>query len=240
MARTLTVTPGTPSGLSWDGAPLEVWGVRVASTAAKDAWTEQPLAHLDEYLRYGVNALTVFYQGSSGAQPAGLLAGRPRNRAGRAAPHGAPAARLRRAPHARGRRSSSTRIRSAASTREPPWLEPRRLPAGRRGRRPRPAPYPNVIVNICQRAQRAQRSRTAPSRCARRRGSSSSAAPRKAGDPDRLVGGGGGHGAARRGGRGSTSARRPPRGGRAALGLGQPLAPGRRRLPPGRRGQADR
>ena len=39
----------------------------MASAAAKDAWTEQLIAHLDEYLRYGVNALTVFYQGSSGA-----------------------------------------------------------------------------------------------------------------------------------------------------------------------------
>ncbi|HEX2325542.1 MAG TPA: hypothetical protein VHQ00_09090, partial [Chloroflexota bacterium] len=66
MARTLTVTPGTPSGLSWDGAPLEVWGVRVASAAVRDDWTAQLLAHLDEYLGYGVNALTVFYQGSSG------------------------------------------------------------------------------------------------------------------------------------------------------------------------------
>src|SRR5881409_2763264 len=62
----LSVTPGTPSGLSWGGAPLELWGVRVASAAATDAWTDALVAHLDEYLSYGVNALTVFYQGSSG------------------------------------------------------------------------------------------------------------------------------------------------------------------------------
>lgn len=63
---TLSVTPGTPSGLSWDGQPLEVWGVRVASAAAADAWTDALIGQLDSYNRYGVNALTVFYQGSSG------------------------------------------------------------------------------------------------------------------------------------------------------------------------------
>ncbi|MBI3970483.1 MAG: hypothetical protein HY332_04260 [Chloroflexi bacterium] len=62
----LVVTPGTPSGLAWDGEPLEVWGVRVASGAARDDWTDALAGQLDSYLRYGVNALTVFFQGSSG------------------------------------------------------------------------------------------------------------------------------------------------------------------------------
>jgi hypothetical protein len=62
----IVVTPGTASGLSWGGEPLEVWGVRVASAAAKDEWTEDLVGHLDEYLSYGINTLTVFYQGSSG------------------------------------------------------------------------------------------------------------------------------------------------------------------------------
>lgn len=67
MAPRLTLTPGTPSGLSWNGAPLDIWGVRVASGAAGDQWTDALIANLDEYRRYGVNTLTVFYQGSSGA-----------------------------------------------------------------------------------------------------------------------------------------------------------------------------
>jgi hypothetical protein len=64
---TLAVTPGTPSGLSWKGQPLEVWGVRVASGAAGDRWTQALIDNLDEYKAHGVNTLTVFYQGSSGA-----------------------------------------------------------------------------------------------------------------------------------------------------------------------------
>jgi hypothetical protein len=66
MAKALTVTPSTPSGLSWSGRPLEVWGVRVASAAVREEWTQALIDHLDDYRRYGVNALTVFYQGSSG------------------------------------------------------------------------------------------------------------------------------------------------------------------------------
>jgi hypothetical protein len=68
----LSITPGTPSGLSWHGEPLEVWGVRVASGAARDDWTEALIAALDEYRRYGVNAVTVFYQGSSGGHAPGF------------------------------------------------------------------------------------------------------------------------------------------------------------------------
>jgi hypothetical protein len=62
----LAVTPETPSGLSWAGEPLELWGVRVASAAMTDGWTESLVDHLDTFARYGVNALTVNYQGSSG------------------------------------------------------------------------------------------------------------------------------------------------------------------------------
>ena len=62
----LAVTQGTPSGLSRAGEPLEVWGVRAASAAMTDGWTESLIDHLDTYARYGVNAFTVGYQGSSG------------------------------------------------------------------------------------------------------------------------------------------------------------------------------
>ncbi|MDQ3702715.1 MAG: hypothetical protein M3442_17590, partial [Chloroflexota bacterium] len=67
-----TITPGTPSGLSWQGQPLEMWGVRVASGAARASWTEALAGQLDTYLRYGVNAITVFYQGSSGGHEKGF------------------------------------------------------------------------------------------------------------------------------------------------------------------------
>jgi hypothetical protein len=62
----LAPAAGTPSGLAWGGAPLEVWGVRVASAAVQDRWAAALIGQLDTYRRYGVNALTVFYQGSSG------------------------------------------------------------------------------------------------------------------------------------------------------------------------------
>jgi hypothetical protein len=66
MTQPITITPGTPSGLSRLGAPLDVWGVRVASGAARDDWTQALIDSLGDYSRHGVNALTVFYQGSSG------------------------------------------------------------------------------------------------------------------------------------------------------------------------------
>ena len=72
MAKAFTVTQGTPSGLSWRGQPLEVWGVRVASAAARDSWTQAQIDSLDDYKRHGVNALTVFYQGSSGGHVTGF------------------------------------------------------------------------------------------------------------------------------------------------------------------------
>ncbi len=56
------------SGNRWtlDGTTLDLWGVRVASGALNQAETDRLLANLDSYAAYGINALTVFYQGSSG------------------------------------------------------------------------------------------------------------------------------------------------------------------------------
>ena len=62
----LAVTREGPSGLSWAGEPLELWGVRAASAAMHDGWTDSLIEHLDAYARYGINAFTVGYQGSSG------------------------------------------------------------------------------------------------------------------------------------------------------------------------------
>lgn len=66
MSKALTVTTGTPSGLSWNGQPLEVWGVRAASAAVTDRWTDALIGQLDTYREHCINSLTVFYQGSSG------------------------------------------------------------------------------------------------------------------------------------------------------------------------------
>lgn len=49
-----------------DGRPVKLWGVRTASASQNAAATAHLLAQLDEYLRHGLNAVTVFYQGSSG------------------------------------------------------------------------------------------------------------------------------------------------------------------------------
>jgi hypothetical protein len=62
----IAVSPGTPSGLAWDGEPLELWGIRAASGAARESWSYSLVEQLPIYRRHGVNALTVFYQGSSG------------------------------------------------------------------------------------------------------------------------------------------------------------------------------
>ena len=195
MARTLTVTPGTPSGLSWGGAPLEVWGVRVASAAAKDAWTEQlhrPPGRVPALRRQRPDRLLP-----------GLVrrpACRPSRRTGgeiepaRAAAHGAPA----RAPAPSAGcwwsrvvfyQNQTARLdpQNALAARPPrPTREPSR-PS------PAPATVPHRDRQHLQRAHRAGRGRPAPSRCARWKGSSSCAGPSRRGDPDRLVGGGGGH-----------------------------------------------
>jgi hypothetical protein len=49
-----------------DGQPFKMWGVRTASASQNAAATAHLLAQLDDYLRHGLNTVTVFYQGSSG------------------------------------------------------------------------------------------------------------------------------------------------------------------------------
>ena len=48
-----------------DGKPFDMWGIRVASGAIDDKTADHLIAQLDDYRRYGVNAVTVFYSGSS-------------------------------------------------------------------------------------------------------------------------------------------------------------------------------
>lgn len=50
-----------------DGQPFDMWGVRVASATRDQALTDHLIAQLDEYKAHGVNTVTVFYQGASGA-----------------------------------------------------------------------------------------------------------------------------------------------------------------------------
>lgn len=49
-----------------DGKPLTVWGVRVGSASQSEELKRSLLQHLDEYVAHGVNAISVFYQGTSG------------------------------------------------------------------------------------------------------------------------------------------------------------------------------
>ncbi len=51
-----------------DERPFDVWGIRVASATSDQAQTDHLIAQLDEYRAHGVNTVTVFYMGSSGAQ----------------------------------------------------------------------------------------------------------------------------------------------------------------------------
>jgi hypothetical protein len=48
-----------------DGAPFDMWGVRVASAAVTPQATEHLIAQLDDYRAHGVNTVSVYYQGSS-------------------------------------------------------------------------------------------------------------------------------------------------------------------------------
>jgi hypothetical protein len=200
MTRTLTVTPGTPSGLSWDGAPLEVWGLRVASGAAKDAWTDDLVGHLDEYLSYGLNALTVFYQGCSGGS---LQAFSPDGREIDPAVQ----RRMERILDAAAERQmlvvAGIFYQNQAARLDPEngaWLEgrdayPRAVEAVARSLRR----YPNVIVNTCN--EHTVRSfETCPFPMRTAEGMVELCLAAKQGDPDRLVGGGGGHGAGQGGG----------------------------------------
>lgn len=46
--------------------PFDMWGIRVASASQSDSLTAHLIAQLDDYRRYGVNTIDVFFQGSSG------------------------------------------------------------------------------------------------------------------------------------------------------------------------------
>ena len=50
-----------------DGDPVDLWGIRTASATASDDQTDHLINQLDEYAAHGVNAVTVFYSGCSGA-----------------------------------------------------------------------------------------------------------------------------------------------------------------------------
>jgi len=45
---------------------FEMWGVRVASASQNEDYTKQLITSLDEYKDYGINTISVFFQGSSG------------------------------------------------------------------------------------------------------------------------------------------------------------------------------
>ncbi len=49
-----------------DGNETALWGIRVASASQNEEATEHLLAQLNDYQAHGINALTVFYQGSNG------------------------------------------------------------------------------------------------------------------------------------------------------------------------------
>jgi len=49
-----------------NGQPIEMWGLRAASGTMDQKQTDHLIAQLDDYLAYGVNAVTVFYMGCSG------------------------------------------------------------------------------------------------------------------------------------------------------------------------------
>ena len=57
----------TGNRFALDGAPFEMWGVRTASATADQEQTDHLIAQLDEYRAHGINAVTVFYQGSRAA-----------------------------------------------------------------------------------------------------------------------------------------------------------------------------
>lgn len=45
---------------------IDLYGIRCASAAGKEEYTESLIKQLDDYKAHGVNSVTVFYQGSSG------------------------------------------------------------------------------------------------------------------------------------------------------------------------------
>ena len=50
-----------------DGNHVDLWGIRTASGTATDAQTDHLIDQLDTYQEYGINAITVFFSGCSGA-----------------------------------------------------------------------------------------------------------------------------------------------------------------------------
>lgn len=50
-----------------NGKPFKMWGIRVASASQGDSLTDRLIANLDEYKASGINTISVFAQGSSGA-----------------------------------------------------------------------------------------------------------------------------------------------------------------------------
>lgn len=49
-----------------DGENFDMWGIRVASASQSDSLANHLIAQLDDYKRYGINTIDVFFQGSSG------------------------------------------------------------------------------------------------------------------------------------------------------------------------------
>ena len=49
-----------------NGRNVDLYGIRVASASQSDAFTQALIENLDDYKAHGVNAITVFLQGSSG------------------------------------------------------------------------------------------------------------------------------------------------------------------------------
>jgi hypothetical protein len=68
MAFSLSLTAATLSvsgnRFLLDGTPFDMWGVRTASATQTEELTRQLIANLDEYRKYGVNTVSVYYMGS--------------------------------------------------------------------------------------------------------------------------------------------------------------------------------
>lgn len=62
-AATLTIEDAQ---FKLDGQQIKIWGVRTASAVNSEENTQNLLSELGDYKAHGVNAITIFYQGSSG------------------------------------------------------------------------------------------------------------------------------------------------------------------------------
>jgi hypothetical protein len=172
---------------------LEVWGVRVASAAVKDEWTEGLISQLDTYREHGVNALAVFYQGSSGgALPAFSPDGREID-----PPVQRRMERIVEAAAAREMLVVAGIFYQAADnqpgTDEPRWLESREAyPRAAAEVARRLAAYDNVVVNVAN-EHNSRRYETCPFPIVEPEGIAELCVAVKQIDPDRLVGSGGIH-----------------------------------------------